>query len=537
MSLPPIPPPPSNALPPIPPPPPKAAAEPKGTPPVAGNRVIITKAGEYQKLQPWTNHEWSGSPAELSPDNFHNYQVDMLNYLIAHPKEAMLWVALGLGKTSSILSLLAYRRSFGDHGRMLIVAPKTVCELTWRQEAKKWAHTQGLRVENMCGSIKHKQSVLFQSTADIVLLNYEALGWLQLQLNAYWIDQGLEIPFDYLVFDEISKMKRHDSNRFKEFSPVCKHFKTRIGLTASPASNGIDNVWGQFFVLDDGFRLGADHKRFLTSHFRKTDGVHGKYVPYNNDATKNMVVNAVADMTIEIPAEGNLELPKVTFIDREIILSPKVMKQYVQLEKELFTELDCGGEVEVFNQVALSNKLIQTASGRVYMQEDPEDISTRETLKVHNLKFDELDTIIDESGDASLFIAYGFTSERDEILRRHPDARSLTGVSEAEAIEIMNDFNTGKLKILVAHPASAGHGLNLQYHCHTIVWFGATYNLEFYLQFCGRIDRQGQKNPVTIIRIMARDTIERKVYNRLAEKKMDEDDIKNILSEIQKSRK
>ena len=495
---------------------------------------------KVQKQHPWSTHDFSNSGAELNPHNFHNYQCDMINHLINCREQglgaSMLYCFLGSGKSLSILSYLAYQRAWGRNDRLLIVAPKKVCELTFIQEGVKWAHTSNLIIKNMCGSAKHRQTTLFSSKADVLLINYESLGWLGIQLNAYFIKKGKPLPFHTICFDEISKMKRPESKRFKEFAPIAHHFSMRIGMTASPASNGIENVWGQFYCLDAGQRLGTDYNQFIQTYFHKEGGQYGKWIPYDDNATKNMIVNAVADITLNIEIDGNLDMPECTIIDREVILPPRKMKDYLELERDLFIEFEHGGSLEITNSVALSNKLIQTASGRVYEQEDPEDLSTRTTHYVHDEKYFEFDEIMRETGDEPLFLLYGFTSEKDELLARYPQARCLTGADEGYAQESVDLFNRGLLKLLIAHPASVGFGLNLQYACSTVIWFGATWNLEFYDQANGRINRQGQSKPVRIIRIIARDTIESYIFTRLVQKKMDEDSLKAMMTELKNKR-
>ena len=518
-----VPPPPPPHLVVVPPPPPHLVVVPPPPPPI-------------KHTHPWTGIDFSHINTELSPTNFHNYQCDMVNFLINNPKEAMLYTFLGSGKTSAVLSLMAYERAWGRKGRMLVVAPKTVCQLTWQQEAIKWAHTRSLTIENMSGGAKHRQTTLFRSNADIVLINYESLGWLQLQLNAYFINQDKPLPFEYIVFDEISKMKESKSQRFKDFAPITKHFKSRIGLTASPSSEGILGTWSQFYLLDQGDRLGVVLSDFREQYFHKTDGAHGKWIPYDNDRTKQMVVSKVQDMTLILEAKGNIEMPPCTIIDRFVTLSAKNMKKYLILEAELFLELDSGGTCEVQNSVALSNKLLQVGSGFIYEQEDPDDLATRETHYIHTQKNDELDTVMEETADEPILLFYGFKAERLRIMEKYPKARCITGASDAEAVDMLNEFNSGRLKLLLGHPASFAYGINAQKACSIVLWFTLTYSLEKYLQANGRVDRQGQKNPVRIFRLIAKDTIEEYIATRLRQKKEDEDSFKSMLIEYQSTR-
>lgn len=431
--------------------------------------------------------------------------------------------------TVSTLTSIIKRNAQGVGGRVLIVAPLRVIQMTWRQEADKWHHTKDLKFANMTGTVKQRQQALF-SNADIYLTNYESLGWLSLQLQTYWLNLDEDFPFDTIVWDEVSKMKRPESNRFKDFSPMIEHFKHRIGLTASPASNGLHNTWGQFYVVDDGERLGKDYKTFQSQFFSKGSGAYGKYIPYDN--TRDMIVQHVADITIEVNnEETGVELPEFQVIDFFITLTPKLMKGYLALERDFELALESGEQLEIFNEASLASKLLQYCSGVVYNLPEPElrpDYRVEEF--VHKLKDEALDTIIEESGDDPLMIAYGFSSERDRIMKKYPHARCLTGATEEEALAIMDEFNSGSLKLLLVHPLSAGYGLNLQKACNTIVWYGLTYNQESYEQTNGRIMRQGNvSNHVKCIRILAKDTIDLVLSQALEDKTFVQNDLKSAI--------
>ena len=270
-------------------------------------------------------------------------------------------------------------------------------------------------------------------------------------------------------------------------------------------------------MIDGGQRLGTDYSTFQSAFFYHT-GEHnrGKWNPYKD--TKDMIVNRINDITIQMSADAYLDMPELNVVDVGITLPPKKMKQYTQLEKDFFIELDNGESIEVFNRAALCNKLLQFSNGIIYNYPDPEDISVQEEEFIHDEKYKALNDIITESGDEPILLAYNFASERREILKRYPKAECLTGVKEDEAIDIMQRFNNGQIKLLIAHPLSAGHGLNLQDACHIVVWFGLNYNLELYEQFIGRIDRQGQKRPVQCFRIICNDTMDLVVMDALAHK-------------------
>ena len=418
--------------------------------------------------------------------------------------------------TISALTAFGFLKMTGLTRGMLVVAPLRVCQLVWRQEGFKWSHVQHLTFSNMTGTEKKRQNALFRQ-ADIHLINYESLTWLAMMLEHHFINQGRPLPFDMIVFDEVSKVKRSVSKRFGAFAPIIPHFTRRVGLTASPCSNGLQDLWGQFFMVDGGARLGTHYPTFQSAFFHQVGRTqYNKWEAYPD--TRDMIVNRIADITVEMKASDHLDMPELTIIDVPITLPPKKMKKYKELEKNFFIELDNGGQLEVFNKVALSNKLLQFANGIVYNYEDPEDITTQVEEFIHDEKYKALDDIITGSGDDPILLAYSYASERREIMKRYPDAECLTGVKEHEAIDIMTRFNAGKIKLLIAHPQSAGHGLNLQESCNIVVWFGLNYNLELYEQFIGRVDRQGQLSVVRCFRIVCVDTMDYVVIDALAHK-------------------
>lgn len=452
---------------------------------------------------------------KLKLENLHQYQKQTVDHIIRN-QASMLWLGLGLGKTISTLTAFNYLKTMGQSKSMLVVSPLRVAQLTWRQEAKKWSHTEDLTFSLMCGTAKQRQRALF-SKADIYLVNYESLTWLAIQLEHYFINQGKQIPFDIVVFDEVSKVKRSMSKRFEAFAPIISHIPRRVGLTASPCSNGLQDLFGQFYVLDEGVRLGTNFDAFQKRYFQAVNrGQYTKYEPYPD--TKSMIVNRINDITIEMSAKQHLDMPEFSVIEVEIQLPPKKMKAYTKLEKDFFIELDNGAEVEVFNKAALSNKLLQYSNGIIYNYPDPENMENQEEEFIHDEKYKALDELITESGDEPILLAYSFQSEKRELLKRYPKAECLTGVKEEEAIDIMTRFNRGEIKLLIAHPLSAGHGLNLQEKCSIIVWFGLNYNLELYEQFNGRIYRQGQSEKVRCFRIVTTNTMDFAVMDALEHK-------------------
>ena len=386
---------------------------------------------------------------KLDKSNLHQYQNQVINEMMQKP-EFMCWMGLGLGKSITTLTAFSYLKQMGLSKSMLVIAPLRVAQLVWRQEGAKWEHIKHLSFSLVCGSAAKRERALF-SKADIYLINYESMSWLAMVLEHFFIKQGMPLPFDTLVFDEVSKVKRSVSKRFEAFKPILPHFKRRIGLTASPCSNGLHDLFGQFYSLDLGKRLGEHYPTFQSQFFKQINcGQFSKFEPYGD--SKQMIVNRISDITIEMKADDHLDMPLFKVIDIEIDLPVKKMKAYKKLERDFFIELDNGAEIEVFNKASLSNKLLQYSNGLLYNYPDPTNMELQEIEHIHDEKYKALDELISDSGDEPILLAYSFQSERNKILKTYPDAECLTGVKEEQAVDIMTRFNTGKIKLLIAHP-------------------------------------------------------------------------------------
>jgi len=464
----------------------------------------------------------------LHPEMLHVYQDDLAMHMIEN-NHSMNWADMGLGKTVSLLTAIAFINNFIEKASWLIVAPKTVCQLTWRQEAEKWSHANNLKFSSILGTEKKRQKALFTS-ADVYLTNYENLVWITAQLQHYFINQNKQMPFKHICFDEVSKLKHSTSNRFKEFKKILMHFERRVGLTASPASNGYENLFGQFYVVDEGKRLGTSFYKFRERYFNSIDFGNFKKYEARFD-TKDRIINKVKDITIELAANDYLDMPEFIVIDRVIELPQRKFKKYKGLEKDFFIELDSGKPLEVNSKVDMANKLLQFTSGIIYNKIDEFGDEVEEEF-IHDAKYKELDEILELTGDSPILLAYNFQSEKKELLKRYKDiAECMTGASEKEVVDMVERFNRGEIKLLIGHPASMGHGLNLQASCHILVWFGLNYNLEYYEQFNGRVNRQGQKNAVQCFRIIAKDTIDLVVINAVENKDKEQNDLKTAISD------
>jgi SNF2 family DNA or RNA helicase len=461
-----------------------------------------------------------------SESDLHDYQNETASFCVKNQK-VMMWLDMGLGKTLIMLTTFVRLKRLGYEPKMLIVAPLRVCQLTWKQEAAKWDHTKHLKFADVYGSAKKKQISLF-SNADIYLTNYESLTFLKNQLNHYFINQGLALPFNIVCFDEVSKMKRPQSVRFKDFAPITCHFDRCYGLTASPSSNGLQNLWSQYYVIDQGVRLGKYNNTFTSRFFKQSNGQYGGLHAYSN--TRQLIINAISDITIQINSEdAQIELPELVIVNRLVFLKPKKMKTYLECEMGVALKLAEDREVSAFNHLAIMNILRQFASGAIYHYEDRLLFPEKRTVEfIHDEKLNELEHIIDESGGEPIFLAYQFTFEKEQILKKFKYAKCMTGATEEEALDLKNKFNNGDIKLLIAHTKSAGYGLNLQGHCRLVVMYGLPWSLEEFEQFIGRVSRQGNdSSKVMCICILTADTIDIDVSKRIEARDKDQRDLKD----------
>jgi len=296
----------------------------------------------------------------LTPDRLHDYQKKAVNFQCTH-QATSLWLDMGLGKTAVTLSSIAHLIHTGFLKSVIIVAPIRVCRLVWRQEALKWEHTKHLKFSMVVGTKDQRTRALLRD-ADVYLVNYENLRWLSETLQTYFVAKGKPIPFDGLVWDEISKMKNSNTARVKAIKKLLPQFKWRTGLTGTPAANGYKDLHGQYLVLDEGERLGTSKTAFRERFYYKV----GPYreVPY--DDTEQTIQNLIGDITLQMSADDYNPLPDMIVNDVVSEFAPKDRLRYEEMEKQFFTQLDNGTEIEVFNSAALTNKCLQFANGAVY---------------------------------------------------------------------------------------------------------------------------------------------------------------------------
>lgn len=447
----------------------------------------------------------------LTPDLLHDYQKRAVNFQCTNPA-TMLWLDLGLGKTVVTLTSIAHLISTGFLRAVVIVAPIRVCRLVWRQEASKWSHTKHLTFSMLMGT-KDQRTRALMRPANIYLVNFENLQWLAETLATYYTVKHKPIPFNGVVWDEISKCKNSSTHRVKATKKILPHFDWLTGLTGTPASNGYQDLHGQYLVVDKGARLGTSKTAFKTRFYRKA----GPYKEVPHDGAENEIKQLIGDITLEMSAEDYHKLPDMIVNDINIEMPEDLRGLYDKMEREMFIQLDSGKQVEMFNQAALTNKCLQFSNGAMY------PVAGMPLWEpIHDLKLDALEEIIDESQGQQVLCSYAYRSDAERIMKRFHALRpiNLTECKSEAALEnAMRRWKSGDCPLMIGHPASMGHGIDgLQKAGHIIVWYGLNWSLDLYDQMNARIRRQGQGAPVICHRVMVLDTLDQAQAIALTEK-------------------
>lgn len=433
----------------------------------------------------------------------HNYQ----QYAIEHiekNKISALFLDMGLGKTSITLSAInnLLFDSF-EVRKVLVIAPLRVARNTWCDEIKKWDHLRNIKYSIVVGTESERISALNEK-ADIYIINRENVDWL---VNK----SGYKFDFDMIVIDELSSFKNHQSKRFKSLMKIRPKVKRIVGLTGTPSSNGLMDLFAEFKVLDLGERLGYFIGQYRNTYFKpdKTNGaIVYSYKPLPN--AEDSIYEKISDITVSMKASEYLKMPELVISNYQVEMSDNEKKQYDEMKKNLICEIK-DGEITVSNAGSLSNKLSQFANGAVY--DDEQNI-----VEIHSRKLDALEDIIESMNGKPLLVAYWYKHDLQRIKKRFDVREIKTGKDIA-------DWNKGKIPVALIHPASAGHGLNLQQGGSTIVWFGLTWSLELYQQTNGRLYRQGQKNTVVIQHIVTKGSIDEQILKALERKNKTQEDL------------
>jgi SNF2 family DNA or RNA helicase len=435
--------------------------------------------------------------------NPHSYQDYSTKFIIDHPVSAIL-LSCGLGKT--VITLTAVKELMFDRFEVrkpLVIAPLRVAANSWPDEIGKWDHLKDLTYSVATGSEEERRKALL-TEADLHIINRE---------NVTWLVEKSGLPFDYdmIIVDELSSFKSHQSKRFKSLLKVRPKLKRIVGLTGTPASNSLMDLWAEFRLLDMGKRLGRYIGQYRRDYFtpdKRNAQIIFSYKPL--PGAEDAIYKKISDITISMKSADFLKMPDLFVNEVPVRLSSSERSLYDKLKRDMVLSLK-GKEIDAVNAASLSGKLLQMANGAVYDE-------NQETVVIHERKLDALEDLLEDANGRPVLVAYWFKHDLERIRKRFT-------VREIKTSKDISDWNAGKIPVAMIHPASAGHGLNLQAGGSTLIWFGLTWSLELYQQTNARLWRQGQKEPVVIHHIIAEGTIDENVMAALRRKEKTQDSL------------
>lgn len=432
----------------------------------------------------------------------HDYQKYVIEYIQSHPVSAV-FLDMGLGKTS--ITLTALNDLLFDYftvHKILVIAPLRVAKTTWSAEINKWDHLKDLKYSIVVGKPTERKNAL-QRQADIYIINRENIPW----LIEY---TGAAFDFDMVVIDELSSFKNYQSKRFKALMKVRPKIKRIVGLTGTPSSNGLMDLFAEFKLLDMGERLGRFIGQYRHTYFtpdKRNGQVIFSYKPL--PGAEDAIYRKISDITISMKATDHLKMPELVTSDYEVELSEKEQNRYKELKENMVIQL-LGEEITAANAASLSNKLCQMANGAIYDDE-------KNIIQIHDRKLDALEDIIESMNGRPVLVAYWFKHDYDRIVERLKMLN--VPFAKLDTEQSITSWNNGEIPVALIHPASAGHGLNLQSGGSTLVWFGLTWSLELYQQTNARLYRQGQRSDTVVIQhIVAKNTIDEQIMKALKKK-------------------
>ena len=445
----------------------------------------------------------------------HHYQEYCMQRILDTPKLG-LFLDMGLGKTVITLSAIKELK----YGRLsvmkvLVIAPKKVAESTWTKEAGKWEHTKLLRISKVLGS-REKRIKALTTPADVYVINRENVVWLCDYYRNDW-------PFDMVVVDESSSFKSHKAKCFKALSTVTPRVSRIVELTGTPSPNGIEDLWSQIFLLDQGARLGDRYTKYRSRYFDQGPRINSMVYRYTpKDDAYEAVLSAIGDICVSMKAEDYLELPDLILDEVPVELDRKALKQYRELERQMVMDLP-DGEITVTSAAALSNKLLQLCNGAVYDED-------RGVHEVHDCKLEAFLELVEGLAGKPALVFYNYQHDRDRLLA----ALSATGlrVRELKTSADEEAWNRREVDVLLAHPASSAYGLNLQDGGNHVIWFGLTWNYEQYTQANARLHRQGQQQKVIVHHLVTQGGRDEDVMEALKRK----EDVQEFVMESLKAR-
>ncbi|MBK5243196.1 MAG: DEAD/DEAH box helicase [Clostridium sp.] len=422
---------------------------------------------------------------------------------------------MGLGKTITTLTAIDVLLFLGDVEKVLVIAPLRVAEDTWSTEIEKWDHLSHLKISKVLGTPKQRVQAI-NRPANIYVTNRENVTWLVKEYFDKW-------PFDMCVIDELSSFKSAKADRFRSLKKVRAYFKRIVGLTGTPAPNSLIDLWPQLYLLDGGDRLGKTITGFKQQYF--SPGRQNGYIVYDwklKDGSEDAIHNKIGDICISMMSKDYLDIPERVDNIINVNLPKDVRATYKKLEKDLIIELD-ENDITAANAAVLTNKLLQMSNGAIYSE-------TKEVVEIHEEKLKVLLDLIEAANGKPVLIFYSFRHDYDRIVS-YLKTKKLKAIGLKDSSDIKK-WNGGEIPILLVHPASAGHGLNLQYGGNIIIWFGLTWSLESYLQANARLHRQGQKEVVVVHHIVCKNTVDEDVMRALGNKEINQ----NTLLEAVKAR-
>ena len=440
----------------------------------------------------------------------YDYQEYATQWILDKEKAGLL-LDMGMGK--SVITLTAIDELMFDYfevSKVLVIAPLRVAESTWGEEAAKWDHLKHLKISKVLGTEKERINALY-TKADIYIINRENVKWLVDKCGKDW-------PFDMLVIDELSSFKSHRAQRFKALRKVRPFMKRVVGLTGTPAPNGLIDLWSQIYLLDGGERLGKTITGYRERYFLPDKrNQHIVFTYKLKEGAEEAIYEKLSDICVSMKAEDYLKLPERINNIIPIYLPKKAKDKYDQLERDLLLPLK-DSDIVANTAGVLANKLLQMSNGAVYDENG-------DVKEIHNAKLKALEDTIEAANGKSVLIFYSYKHDLDRI-KKHLKRDDLTVLDTSEDIK---NWNEGKIPIMLAHPASAGHGLNLQAGGNIIIWFGLTWSLELYSQANARLYRQGQKQNVIIHHLVAKDTMDEDVIKALEGKEVGQEALLNAV--------
>ena len=452
----------------------------------------------------------------MDKSNLHKYQKVCIEHIISHPFCGV-FLDMGLGKTISTLTAIEeLKYDYCEIDTVLVIAPKRVAETVWEEEAKNWDHTRHLTFSKIIGTERQRLAAL-RVKADVHIISRDNIAWL---CSLY----AARLPYDMLVIDELSSFKAHTTQRFKSLRLARPWFKRVVGLTGTPAPNGLINLWPQMYLIDRGERLEKTISAYRSRYFRP--GASNGYVVYSYNLladSEKLIQDRIKDICISMRADDYLEMPERIDNFVRVTMPSKLMDAYKKFEKEniitLADEIKEGlTTVNAVNAAALSNKLLQFANGAMYDK-------NKNVVPIHDLKLEALKEIIESSDGKPVLVAWTYQFDRDRIKSYFRNMAP----RELKTAQDINDWNAGKVQLMLAHPASAGHGINLQAGGNIIVWYGLTWSLELYQQFNARLYRQGQKQRTIIHHIVTSKTEDENVVKALKSKDKTQNNLMNSI--------